>query len=100
MALPREARGHSPTFAVYSKYEATASGRSIAFVFALDKMPLLSLLERDAAHGKIELEDLPRHAAFFSKYLFDRFSVTNGGTACSHPAELGRFFWDDATTHA
>jgi hydrogenase/urease accessory protein HupE len=91
------ARAHSPTFAVYSKYEATTSDRSIAFVFALDKAAVSSLLERDAAHHKVELAEISEYGAFFSRYLFDRFSVSNGGDPCRHPDALGRFFWDDAT---
>jgi hypothetical protein len=94
---PSVARAHSPTFAVYSKYEATTSGRSIAFVFALDKVAVSSLLERDAAHRKVELAEISQYGAFFSQYLFDRFSVSNGGAVCQHPDALGRFFWDDAT---
>jgi hydrogenase/urease accessory protein HupE len=95
---PSIARAHSPTFAVYSKYEGTTSGRSIAFVFALDKAVVSSLLERDAAHRKVELAEISEYGAFFSRYLFDRFSVSNGGAACQHPDALGRFFWDDATS--
>lgn len=88
---------HAPSFAVYSKYEATIRGRSVAFVFAFDKMPVLALLERDAASGKIDLADVGRYSGFFSKYLFDRFSVANAGVPCSHAGELGRFFWDEST---
>jgi len=94
---PRMARAHAPTFAVYSKYEATTGGKTVVFVFAFDKMPVLSLLERDAAHGKVEVNDVGQYSAFFSKYLFDRFYVANDGAACSHPPQLGRFFWDENT---
>ncbi len=94
---PLIARAHAPTFAVYSKYEATTSGKSVVFVFAFDKMPVLSLLEREVAHGKVELGDVGQFGSFFSKYLFDRFYVANEGEACSHPRELGRFFWDEST---
>jgi len=93
---PAAARAHSTTFAVYSKYEATTSGRSVAFVFALDKAAVLSLLERDA-HLKLAPEALADHRGFFSAYLFQRFFVSNNGVACSHPDQLGRFFWDDPT---
>ncbi len=95
--VPRLAFAHSPSFAVYSKYEATTSERSVAFVFALDKAATLSLLERDAAHRKLDVEEIPQFAPFFSKYLFDRFSVANAGVACKHPDDLGRFFWDGHT---
>ena len=91
------ARAHAPTFAVYSKYEATTWKTSVAFVFAFDKMPVLSLLARDGGDGSPSLADIPRYRTFFSKYLFDRFSVDNGGVACSHPGELDRFAWDERT---
>ena len=90
-------RAHAPTFAVYSKYEATTSKTSVAFVFAFDKMPVLSLLARDAGAVGPSLDDIPTYRSFFSKYLFDRFSVDNGGVACSHPDELDRFAWDERT---
>jgi hydrogenase/urease accessory protein HupE len=95
--VPSVARAHSPTNAVYSKYEGTTSGKAVAFVFALDKAAVQSLLERDAAHRKVEPEEIVQYGDFFSKYLFDRFSVTNGSDACRHPDALGRFFWDDRT---
>jgi hydrogenase/urease accessory protein HupE len=95
--VPSVARAHSPTNAVYSKYEGTTSGRAVAFVFALDKVAVLALLERDAAHRKVEPGEIVQYGDFFSKYLFDRFSVTNGSDACRHPDALGRFFWDDRT---
>jgi hypothetical protein len=88
---------HAPSFAVYTKYEATVSGQSVAFVFAFDKMPVLALLERDAGSGKIDVGDVDRYGIFFSKYLFDRFSVANAGVPCTHAGELGRFFWDEST---
>jgi hydrogenase/urease accessory protein HupE len=91
------AGAHSPTFAVYSKYEGTTSGRSVAFVFALDKAAVASLLERDVAHREVKAGEIADYGAFFSRYLFDRFSVSNQGAACQHPDALGRFFWDDAT---
>src|SRR5689334_8963069 len=93
VVAPAAARAHSTTYAVYSKYEATTAGRSIGFVFALDRAAVLALLERDAAHAKVPLEAVSEHRAFFSQYLFQRFAVSNDGVACSHPAELGRFFW-------
>jgi len=93
---PAPARAHSTTFAVYSKYEATTSGRSVAFVFALDKRSVLALFERDA-HLQLTPEALADHKAFFSQYLFQRFSVSNAGVPCTHPDQLGRFFWDEPT---
>jgi hypothetical protein len=97
MMAPAVARAHSTTYAVYSKYEATTAGRSIGFVFALDKAAVLALLEREAARAKVPLENVPQYRAFFSQYLFQRFAVSNDGVACTHPPELGRFFWDEPT---
>src|SRR5437899_9174137 len=106
-SMTGRAFAHSTTYAVYSKYEATTNGQAVAFVFALDKASVLQLLERDAPHApnapnapnaKVEPAAVADYRAFFSKYLFERFFVSNGGEACSHPAELGRFFWDEATS--
>jgi hydrogenase/urease accessory protein HupE len=94
---PGVARAHSPTFAVYSKYEATTSDARVVFVFALDKAAVLGLLERDAAHRKLEAADVAQYEEFFSRYLFDRFSLTNDGSACTHADRLARFYWDDPT---
>jgi hydrogenase/urease accessory protein HupE len=91
------ARAHAPTFAVYSKYEATVSDKDIAFVFALDKRSLLLLLEREIAHAPVDPKAVERYRPAFSTYVFDRFSVRNNGAECSHPDQLGRFFWDEPT---
>lgn len=84
---------------MYSKYEATTSGNRVAFVFALDKMTTLALLDRDAGRGSVEPADVAQARAFFSKYLFDRFFVSNAGAPCTHPDELAQFFWDEQTLH-
>ena len=97
LALPASARAHSTTFAKYSKYEATTSGRDVAFVFALDRAAVLQLLEREAAHTPVEPRAIEGYRAYFSAYLFQRFFVSNDGVACSHPDQLGRFFWDEPT---
>jgi hydrogenase/urease accessory protein HupE len=97
LAAPAMARAHATTFAMYSKYEATVSGNDIAFVFALDKGAVLQLVEREAAAGAIDARALAGHRASFSRYLFDRFFVSNDGVACTHPPELGRFFFDEPT---
>jgi hydrogenase/urease accessory protein HupE len=97
LALPDAARAHSTTFAMYSKYEATTSGRDLAFVFALDRGAVLQLLEREVTHAAVDPRALERHRAWFSDYLFRRFFVSNDAVACVHPAELGRFFWDEPT---
>jgi hydrogenase/urease accessory protein HupE len=99
LAWPARAWAHAPTFAVYSKYEATTSGRAIAFVFAVDKSSVLALIERDETHAKVDLADLPRYAPFFSTYLFSHFWVTNDAAPCAHPAALDRFFYDERTTY-
>lgn len=96
-AFSAPALGHSTTFAMYSKYEATAVGRDIAFVFALDRGAVAQLLERDIAHAPVELRAIEGYRAGFSQYLFQRFFVSNDGVACSHPDQLGRFFWDEPT---
>jgi len=97
LAFSNAARGHSTTFALYSKYEATTSGRDIAFVFALDRGAVLQLLERDLAHAHVDVAAVESYRAVFSAYLFARFFVSNDGVACRHPDQLGRFFWDAAT---
>ena len=97
-AFPSRARAHSTTFAVYSKYEATTSGKTIAFVFAFDKNAVLQLLERDAAHAKVEPGDAVNYLTFFSSYLFARFTVSADGASCAHPNDVSRFFWDEHTS--
>src|SRR5207245_6339075 len=97
LAAPATARAHATTFAMYSKYEATVSGSDIAFVFALDKKAVLQLVEREVAPGPVDARALEGYRGYFSRYLFDRFFVNNDGVACTHPAELGRFFWDEPT---
>ena len=96
LAAPAMARAHATTFAMYSKYEATVVGNDIAFVFALDKGAVLQLVEHDAA-GAVDASGLDRYRSQFSRYLFARFFVSNDGVACTHPAELGRFFFDETT---
>lgn len=97
LTAPGPAFAHNTTFAVFSKYEATTSGNAIAFVFALDRASVLQLLERDVTHAKLAAEAIGDHRGWFSRYLFERFSVSNAGVPCQHPAELGRFFWDQPT---
>ena len=99
LGLPavRPVNAHAPTFAVYSKYEATARGRRIAFVFALDRPAVLQLIEHDVTHATVDVAALPAQRAFFSGYLFARFTVSNDGVPCAHPAQLSRFSWDATT---
>ncbi|HEY2899455.1 MAG TPA: HupE/UreJ family protein [Polyangia bacterium] len=97
LAFAPNASAHAPTFAVYSKYEATVSGRRIAFVFALDRPSVLQLIQRDVTHTPVDVATVDQHRAFFSQFLFARFSVSNDGASCAHPPELGRFFWDEPT---
>jgi hypothetical protein len=98
-ALPRGAYAHEPTFAVYSKYEATIRGREIAFVFAFDKSAILSFLESEVAHRKVDTDALAAYKSAFSSYFFERFSVSNDEEPCTHAGELSRFFWDEPTFH-
>jgi hydrogenase/urease accessory protein HupE len=90
------ARAHSPVFTVYSKYEATAYGRSVAFVFALDKTAVVQLVERDL-HEKVGFAELETRRAFFADYLFARFTVSNAGQPCAHSGQLSRFGFDPST---
>jgi hypothetical protein len=93
---PAVAAAHAPTFAVYSKVEGTTSGNRVAFAFALDKMPVVALLKRDAAApDNVNPADVGQYRAFLTKYLFDRFSVANAGAPCRHPADLSRLSWDE-----
>jgi hypothetical protein len=94
---PSDALAHSTTYAVYSKYEATTSDDSVAFVFALDKKAVFSFLENLPGHGAVVPSELARDRATFSTYFFNRFSVTNDGKLCNHASELSRFFWDEGT---
>jgi hydrogenase/urease accessory protein HupE len=82
---------------MYSKYEATVSGSDIAFVFALDKGAVLRLLEREVAPGAVDARAIEGYKSYFSRYLYQRFFVSNDGVACTHPTELGRFFFDEPT---
>src|SRR5690349_11596587 len=89
------AHAHTTTYAVYSKYEATARGRDIAFVFALDRDAVLGLLQRDMARRPVAVGELGQYRGQFSRYLFERFFVANGGVSCTHPQELALFGWDE-----
>jgi hydrogenase/urease accessory protein HupE len=82
---------------IYSKYEATTYGRDVAFVFALDKTSVLQLVQQQVTHAPVAPEELERHRDFFSRWVFDRFTVQNDGATCTHPPSLGRFFWDAPT---
>jgi hydrogenase/urease accessory protein HupE len=95
----RTSTAHAPESSVYSKYEATTSGDTIAFVFAFPTraiVPLVSTL----ADKTIDRSDLASYEAPFSRYLFDRFSVSNDGEPCEHPPQLTTFFWDAPSNRA
>jgi hydrogenase/urease accessory protein HupE len=96
---PSTASAHSPTFNVYSKYEATTLGNRVAFVFALDKMAVLALIQRDVTHDKVEPADVPQYRDFLTKFVFDRFTVSNAGVACSHPDHFEPFYLDEHIGH-
>jgi hydrogenase/urease accessory protein HupE len=95
LAWPRNAVAHTPTFMMYSKFEATTNGKSIAFVFGLDQAAALQLIERDVTHAKVDPSTAPNYRDYFSTFIFERFFVLNGGTSCSHPDKLERVLWDE-----
>jgi hydrogenase/urease accessory protein HupE len=96
--LPRMAAAHSTQSSVYSKYEATTSGRAIAVVFAFDTAAVLRQLQHDA-DARVDRPGIDAYGDLFSQYLFAHFSITNGGQACEHPPALARFFWDSSSDH-
>ena len=63
---PTPAAAHSTTYAVYSKYEATTSDDSVAFVFALDKKAVFSFLEQLPGHGPVDPAKVEQDRAAFS----------------------------------
>ena len=93
---------HPPKFGVFSKYDAvvSASGRRVAFVFSFDRDALLGLLARLTERERVDPSEIPNLRTAFSGYFFERFSISNDGSPCSHPLELGRFFWDDRIQRA
>ena len=95
--LTSSARAHSTTYSAYSKYEATTSGKAVAFVFAFDREAVLQLLERDVTHAEVDKTQVSKYRSYFSSFLFAHVVVKNNGKVCAHPAELGKFFWDEAT---
>jgi HupE/UreJ protein len=94
------ALAHPPKFGVYSKYDAVVSGQRLAFVFSFDREALLGFLADQAGRERVEPAEMPSLRGAFSRYFFDRFSVANDGTPCSHPEQLGRFFWDEPLKRA
>jgi hypothetical protein len=91
----RTAAAHSPTFMMFSKFEATTNARSIAFVFALDEVAALQLIERDVAHSRVEPSQAANFSDFLATYIFDRFFVSNDGARCRHSDALGRVLRDE-----
>jgi hypothetical protein len=88
------ASAHSPQFRIFSKFEATTAGDTLAVVFAFAPLTVLPLIERDVAHASVPLESLEGYRAYFSQFVFERFFVANDGAECTHPPELDRLFWD------
>jgi hypothetical protein len=99
LCSPRTVTAHAPESSLYSKYEATTSGDAIAFVFAFPTRAILPLVST-LANKTIERSDLASYQEAFSRYLFDRFSVSNDGEPCEHPPQLAQFFWDEPSNRA
>ncbi|HEY2514230.1 MAG TPA: HupE/UreJ family protein, partial [Polyangiaceae bacterium] len=95
----RPATAHAPESSLYSRYEATTSGDTIAFVFAFPTRAILPLVST-LANKTVERSDLASYREPFSRYLFDRFSVANDGHRCDHPAEVAQFVWDAPSDRA
>ena len=95
----RTATAHAPESSLYSKYEATTSGDTIAFVFAFPTRAILPLVST-LADKTIARSDLASYRKPFSQYLFDRFSVSNDGEPCEHSQELAELFWDEPSNRA
>jgi hypothetical protein len=95
----RTAAAHAPVSNLYSRYEATTSGDTIAFVFAFPTRAILPLVST-LADKTVDRDDLASYRGPFSQYLFDRFSVSNDGQPCDHPPEVTQFFWDSPSNHA
>jgi hypothetical protein len=95
----RTATGHAPVSNLYSKYEATTAGYTIAFVFAFPARAILPLVST-LADRTIEKSDLASYREPLSRYLFDRFSVSNDDQPCDHPAQVTQFFWDEPSNQA
>ncbi len=95
----RTATAHAPESSLYSKYEATTSGDTIAFVFAFPTRAILPLVST-LADKTIDRSDLASYREPFSRYLFDRFSVSNDDEPCEHPPEVTEFFWDSQSNRA
>ena len=99
LCSPHTVTAHAPESSLYSKYEATTSGDTIAFAFAFPTRAILPLVST-LADKTIERSDLASYRGPFSRYLFDRFSVSNDGEPCEHPQELTQFFWDAPSNRA
>ncbi len=98
-AAARTAAAHAPESSLYSKYEATTSGDTIAIVFAFPTRAILPLVST-LANKTVERSDLASYREPFSRYLFDRFSISNDGQTCEHPPEVAQFFWDPPSDRA
>ncbi len=99
LGSPRTAAAHAPESSLYSKYEATTSGATIAFVFAFPTRAILPLVST-LADKTLARSDLASYREPFSRFLFDRFSVSNDDEPCDHPPEVTQFFWDEPSNRA
>jgi hypothetical protein len=95
----RTAAAHAPESSLYSRYEATTSGYTIAFVFAFPTRAILPLVST-LADKTVDRDDLASYQEPLSRYLFDRFSVANDGELCEHPPQVTQFFWDAPSNQA
>jgi hypothetical protein len=97
--VPRVVTAHAPESSLYSRYEATTSGDTIAIVFAFPTRAILPLVST-LANKTVERSDLGSYREPFSRYLFDRFSISNDGQPCDHPPLVTQFFWDPPSDRA
>jgi hypothetical protein len=95
----RTATAHAPVSNLYSRYEATTTGYTIAFVFAFPTKAILPLVST-LADRTVDRDDLASYREPLSRYLFDRFSVANDDQPCDHPPEVTQFFWDSPSNQA
>lgn len=96
---PLRVTAHAPESSLYSKYEATTSGDTIAIVFAFPTRAILPLVST-LANKTVERSDLASYREPFSGYLFERFSISNEGQPCDHPPQVAQFFWDAPSDRA
>jgi hypothetical protein len=99
VCAPRTVAAHAPESSLYSRYEATTSDDTIAIVFAFPTRAILPLVST-LANKTVDRSDLASYREPFSRYLFERFSISNDGVPCDHPPEVTQFFWDPPSDRA